>query len=180
MESFQLSPDGTIPRKMIPLYGKELTYKERIKDKIYGIGFFAPVEGQSNVLSQWFQLKNFSIRSHLDQLTQGLIFRLRGSKELNALAIEYSEISEVQITRFADTYTAIPFTPFWILIKLGVPPRKARFFTRYGYHFADIEATIKIQDHEPMTLRWNGRHDKAVYTFFGSKYLRDKVNLEIY
>ena len=46
-------------------------------------------------------------------------------------------------------------------------------------NFADIEATIKIPDHEPITLRWNGRHDKAVYTFFGSKYLREKVNLEI-
>ena len=131
-------------------------------------------------MSQWFQLKNFSVRPHLDQLTQGLIFRLKGTKELNALAIEYSEINEIQVTRFADTYTAIPLTPFWILIKFGVSPRKARFFTRYGYHFGDVITTIKIQDHESIALRWNGRHDKAVYTFFGSRYLKDKVKLEIH
>lgn len=160
---------------MAEKYGRELTFNERLKNKIFGIGFFRPIEGQPNVLSRWFELKNFSVRPHLDQLTKGLIFRLTGTKEMDALGIEYSEIRNIQINKLPDIVNAVPLTPFWILIKLGFEPRAVRWFTRYGFYFGDCEVTIELKNQNPIGLTWQGRHERAIRKFFDSKFLKQKL-----
>ncbi|MEM6526478.1 MAG: hypothetical protein AAF693_21985 [Bacteroidota bacterium] len=177
MESFVISYDGKVPRQMAEKYGRELTLKERFKHKIFGIGFFKPIERQSNILSEWFRIKNFSVRPHLDQLTKGLIFRLKGTNEMDALAIQYTEINKISINRIPDEITPIPLSPFWMLIKLGFEPRKVRwlaFSWRYEFKFGAIEVIIEIDENEPIRLIWNARHEPAVKTFFSSKYLSEK------
>lgn len=156
-------------------YGRELTLNERVKNKIFGIGFFRPIEGQPNVLSQWFELNNFTVRPHLDQLTQGLIFRLTGTKEMNALGITYSEITKIRINKLPDIVNAVPLTPFWLLIKLGFEPRSVRWFTRYGFYFGDCEVTIELENHYPIGIIWKGSHEKAIRKFFSSKFLKQKL-----
>jgi hypothetical protein len=177
LESFVIQSDGEVPRQMAERYGRELTLSERFKLKIFGLGFFKPMEGHPNILSKWFELKNFSVRPHLDQLTKGIIFRLRGTKEIDALAIEYSEIEEINIIRHPDTVMAIPLTPYWILIKLGFKPRYVRFLSRFGYHFGNVEVTLILTNNDTICLEWNGRHDKAVYKFCTSKYLKSKAKM---
>jgi len=151
---------------MADKYGRELTINERLINKIFGIGFFRPIEGQPNVLSQWFEMKNFTVRPHLDQLTKGLIFRLTGTKEMDALGITYSEITKIRINKLSDTVNAVPLTPFWLLIKIGFEPRSVRWFTRYGFYFGDCEVTIKLKNQNPICLTWKGRHEKAIRKFF--------------
>ncbi len=160
-------------------YGRELTIGERFKNNLFGIGFFKPINDPDNILSKWFELNNNNVRPHLDQLTKGLIFRLRGTKEMNALAIEYSEILKIRFTREPDQVTPIPFSPFWILLKLGFEPRKVRWFAfsyRWEFKFGNIQVTIELDKQKPLSLVWNARYEPSVKKFFNSKYLKDKLD----
>jgi len=131
-----------------------------------------------DILSQWFQLKNDTIRPHLDQLTKGLIFRLTGTREINALAISYEEITRIVVRKEPDQVNPIPLSPFWFLIRLGVNPRKVRWLAmgRYGeFLFGDVEVTLEVQGQAPIRVSWSGRQERAVRKFFGSELLRSKV-----
>lgn len=163
---------------MVKLYGRELTFSERRKHKVYGIGFFKPVPDQPDILSRWFHLKNFTVRPHLDQLTDGMIFRLTGTKEMDALAIAYSEIKRIELKRLPDEINPIPLTPFWILMKLGFQAGDVRWFAfiwLYEFRFGELEVTIEVKEHHSIRLIWNARHERAVNKFFGSKFLKEKV-----
>ncbi|WOK07725.1 hypothetical protein RT717_03690 [Imperialibacter roseus] len=179
MEGFALSPDGKVPRKMAAQYGREFTLAERVKYKIFGIGFFKPIEGQPNVLSRWFEIRSFTIRPHLDQLTGGLIFRLTGSKTMDALAIRYDEIIQIQVTREPDKVSPITFSPFWFLLQLGFKPQQVRWFTigrRLEFQFGSIQVTIVLNGNDPIQLVWDARHEPSVRQFIGSGFLADKLD----
>lgn len=175
MENFVILSDGKVPRQMAEKYGRELNLNERLKNKVFGVGFFKPIEGQSNALSQWFEQNSSTTRPHLDQLTHGLIFRLAGTKEMDALGITYSEITKIRIKKLPDIVNAIPLTLFWLLIKVGFEPRTVRWFTRYGFYFGDCEVTIELENQNPIGLTWKGRHEKAIRKFFSSKFLKEKL-----
>lgn len=160
---------------MAEKYGKELSLKERTQNNIFGIGFFKPEEGQPNVLSEWFKLKNHTIRPHLDQLTKGLIVRLIGTKEVNALGIGYNEIAEIRISKLPDTVNAVPLSPFWVLIQLGFKPRNVRWFSRHGFTHGDCEVFIQLKASPAIKLIWQGNHETEVRSFFKSKFLYPKV-----
>ena len=178
MEAFILK-SGQLPRALTKQFGRELTFKERNEKKAYGIGFFKPTPSEISVLSRWFEANNNVIRPHLDQLTEGLIIRLIGAKEINALAISYSEILKVIISKKPDSVTPIIGSPFWVLLKLGVKPRTARWLTwgsRVEFDFGDVLVEIQVSDSN-LYLQWQGQHYEDVKQFFGSEFLKSYVDL---
>ena len=175
MESFEIFSDGKLPKKISERYGRELSLRERLKYRIFGIGFFKPVPGQENLLSKLFEHSNNTIRPHLDQLTNGLIFRLVGIKETTALVIPYSEIERIVLTRQPDTVKAIAFSPFWILLKLGFNYKHVYWLSAwYEFKWGAIEVTLKLVEHSPIQLVWDRRRERAVERFFASQFLKEK------
>lgn len=156
-----------LPRECISKYGRELTFKERINSKVYGIGFFKPIKSEENVLSQLFKVTNNTVRPHLDQLTCGLIFRLTRTNEINALAIHFDEIKKVQIIKLPDQVSPIPLSPFWFLLKIGFKAHSVQSLAKYNeFRFGDVTVEITLTQTSSIKLRWNGRFVNQLTKFF--------------
>ena len=178
MESFRLSADGRLHRRLIEKYGRELTLKERFDNKVFGISCLQPSRTSNDFLGLWFESKNFSVRPHLDQLTNGLVFRLTDSKDINALAISYVELRSIRVMRSPDLVRPIPFSPFWTLTRLGFEPRKVRWMAiSWGleFQFGDVNVVLEFRDKSSLDLVCSARHEPTVRKFFRSPFLRKKV-----
>lgn len=181
MESIQLSKDGSLPSKYSTKYGSELSPIERSKIGAYGIGFFFNNEGSNDVFDQWFSSNNNTIRPHLDQLKKGLLFRLRGTKKMDALAIQLDEINSIILTKEPDILDPIKYYPFWLLLKIGMHPQYAFWFGRglpQEYIPGDVSVTFNLNDQSKLYLKWKGEKWKQVRKFFSNSIIVRSVAIE--
>lgn len=180
MEAVELNDDGSFPRRYSKQYGVELKPVERSKVGAFGIGFFFPVEGSNDLFDQRFRKNNNTIRPHLDQLTKGLLFRLRGTKTLDALAIQLNEISSISLIKEPDKLNPIKYGPFWFLLKLGMHPQYAFWFGRglpQEYSAGDVTVIFNMNDKDRLCLKWNGEKWKQVQQFFKNSIIKSIVEL---
>jgi hypothetical protein len=146
MRVFELDIDGRLTREMIREFGDTLTVKERIKIRSYGLGHLRLKDG-NKLLSTLYDQENNSIKTHFDWTSKGAVIRMRTMKKIYAVGLKDEQIKNVELTKTKDYIYAIPLTPFWTLMKLGVRPSIAKWFAirpekfRFGPIFIDLNLT---------------------------------------
>ncbi len=126
MKVVELNIDGTLTRESIQIIGNEYNTNERLALKIYGLGHLRfnsiPECVASRVNSGRIQ------KLHFDWTSRGAVLRIRSLDKLLGLLIADDEVLKITIIKKPDHVYAFPFFPFWILLKLKVPFRIARWF----------------------------------------------------
>lgn len=131
MRVFELGFDGRLTKNVIDEIGDEYTINERFKRKIFGIGQLRYVSG-SSILDDFYDRHNQSIKAHFDWTKKGAIIRVRTLQKLYAIALNDDLFKQIRLIKAPDYIYAHPLTPFWILLKLGVPFRIAKWFIVVG------------------------------------------------
>lgn len=179
MKIIQLNIDGSLTRDAIRYVGEEFKVNERINSKTYGLGHLRIKVCPSSFAAQ---INTDQIQKvHFDWTKKGAVFRVRTSDKLCGLLLTDEEIVKLSLVKNPDDVYAFPLFPFWILLKLNVPFKIARWFIlgRGLDRFIPGACLIalEIQDNGPLILELEGHLWYDCLSTF--RYNRENEKLEI-
>jgi hypothetical protein len=178
MKIFELTFDGELPRNMINEFGESLTIKERIQNKSYGLGHLRLKEGNES-LTTFYEQENNTIKTHFDWTKKGAVIRMRTMQKVFAIGLKDDRIQNIGLTKTEDYIYAIPLTPFWILMKLGVKPSVAKWFALRSekFRFGPAYIDIRLTDNEKLLYEVPGDLWPDCLSTFGTKKIKDRVRV---
>ncbi|MCT4664989.1 MAG: hypothetical protein N4A45_07125 [Flavobacteriales bacterium] len=137
--------------------------------------------------SSFYYIKKFENKIHTDRALKinsrcsfelfenGLLLRSNYSNELLTIPIHYGEIKNIILTKGNELVNPFPFSPMWLLLKLGVSIKNARYFGIYWlkeYHIKETELIIETKNYY-IKMTKNG------YSFENQKPFFDKLQKKI-
>jgi len=178
MRVFELTFDGELTRDVIREVGSPLTVKDRIKAKSYGLGHLRLQEG-NKLLTSLYEQENNTIKTHFDWTANGAVIRMRTMQKMYAVGLKDEKIHSIVLTKTEDYIKAIPFSPFWTLMKLGVKPATAKWFAMRPerFHFGPIHIDISLADNEKLIYEVPGDLWSDCLSTFGTKRIKERVKL---
>ena len=144
MRIFELKSDGQLTRDVIDEVGNEYTISERLKNKFFGIGQLRYTSGNS-ILDDFYDRHNHTIKTHFDWTKTGAVIRIRTMANLYAIGLNNTGFKKIKLTKNPDYIYAVPFMPFWILLKLGTPFKIAKWFRIRPDRFDKGKCEIAIE-----------------------------------
>jgi hypothetical protein len=144
MKVFELESDGELTRAIIKEIGDEFNLRERLGSKTFGLGQLKYKSGNL-VLDEFYERHNNTIKTHFDWTTDGAAIRLRTMSKLYAIGLSDDEIKLVTLTKRPDYIYATPLFPFWILLKLRVPLKIAKWFRIRGDKWIEGPCILNIK-----------------------------------
>ncbi len=89
-------------------------------------------------------------KCNLEKRSKGLLLHTNYSNKQTLIPIPEESIQEIKIIRGKERINPIPLYPMWILLKLGVPILKARYFgmRMNQYSIEEMKLSIKSEDYE--------------------------------
>jgi hypothetical protein len=120
MRVFELTSDGQLTKHITDEVGEEYSIFERLKNNFFGIGQLRYTSGNS-ILDEFYDRHNHTIKTHFDWTKKGAVLRIRTMANIYAIGLNDKGFREIRLTKNPDNIYAVPFMPFWILLKLGTP-----------------------------------------------------------
>lgn len=178
MKVLELTFDGKLSREDIRKYGDVLTASERIKHKSYGLGHLRLKEG-NKILTALYDQENNTIKTHFDWTTNGAIIRMRTMKGIYAIGVSDEQIQHILLTKEDDDIYAIPFSPFWALMKLGVRPSMARWFAirPESFRYGPISIELILTDGEKLVYEATGDLWSDCLSTFGITRIVERIKV---
>lgn len=176
MKVFKLDSNGELTREMVREYGSELSLKERVAAKSYGIGHLRLKEGHEAVM-RFYNQENNTIKTHFDWTKKGAVIRMRTSRDIYAIGLTDEQITKIELIKKPDYIYAIPFTPFWVLLKLGVKVSTAKMFrtSPEKFNYGPIIIRFNLTDEGNLVYEQPGDLWRDCLSTFGVKRLAEKV-----
>ncbi|WP_298370945.1 hypothetical protein [uncultured Lutibacter sp.] len=89
-------------------------------------------------------------KSNFEKYSNGILLRLNFSNELSAIPLTKNEINRIELIRGEERINPFPFSPMWILLKLGVSILTARYFKIYisEYSIKNMRLIIDTEKYE--------------------------------
>lgn len=178
MRIFELEVEGRLTREMIREFGDTLTMNERIKLGSYGLGHLRLKDGSALLLTLYEQ-ENHTIKTHFDWTAKGAVIRMRTFKKIYAIGIKDEQIKNVGLTKTEDYIYAIPFTPFWFLMKWGVRPSIAKWFAirPEKFQFGPVFIDLNLHDYSQLKYEVPGDLWSDSLSTFGRDKIRDRISV---
>jgi len=96
-----------------------------------------------------------------------LLLRINDKQKLFAIAISYNSITNIELTGGEESINPIPLGPMWILLKLGMHIRFARYFMIRIWEYSVNPIVLKIQaEDEMLELDANGYNHHRESRYF--------------
>jgi hypothetical protein len=179
MKVFELDSDAELTKDMIREFGAPLTIRERIKLKSYGLGNLRLRPG-NELLTALYEHENNTIKTHFDWTTKGAVIRMRTMRKPYAIGFKDEQLESVVLTKIEDYIRAIPLSPFWIMLKLGVRPPIASLFKLRTERFVRGPALIDITLTDNNNLSFEVAGDLWVdcLSTFGVNKIKGRVRID--
>jgi hypothetical protein len=178
MRVFELKSDGQLTREIIGEVGDEYSVSERLKNKIFGVGQLRYTSGNL-ILDEFYDRHNQTIRTHFDWTKKGAVIRIRTMTNIYAIGLNDNGLKRIKLIKSPDHIYAMPFFPFWTLLKLGTPIRIAKWFRMRGDKFDKGKCEITIEhDDNAMTYELTGDLWTDCVTTFQIERIKDKLIIE--
>lgn len=147
--------DGKIDSKRIDkLIGEELKFNWKERKPLGGVGMFLSYfENNTNSLEK---LK-LNSKCNLEIRGKGLLLHSNFSGKRSLVPIVKADILEIKLIRGEEKINPIPFSPMWILLKLGFSVLQSRYLglTKQQYSIDSMEMSFKTDSYE-MVFNANG------------------------
>lgn len=178
MNQFELKLDAKLTRDLLSVVGAEYSFLERLKNKHFGIGHLRYISGNST-LDEFYDRHNHTIKTHFDWTKKGAVIRLRTISKIYAIGLGENGFNKIKLTKNPDYILAMPFLPFWTLLRLGVPIEIAKWFRFRGDKFIEGKCEIEI-DHNDVTMNFELSGDlwADCLTTFRIQRIREKIFIE--
>ena len=144
MRIFELKSDGQLTRDLVDEVGDEYSISERRKDKMFGVGQLRYNSGNS-ILDEFYDRHNQTIKTHFDWTKKGAVIRIRTMSNIYAIGLEDKGFKKILLTKNPDYIYAMPFFPFWILLKIGTPIKLAKWFRLRGDKIYRGKCEVRIE-----------------------------------
>jgi hypothetical protein len=178
MRVFELKSDGQLTKDLIDEVGGEYSISERLKNKMFGVGQLRYNSGNA-ILDEFYDRHNQTIKTHFDWTKKGAIIRIRTLTNMYAIGLADNEFKKIKLTKNPDYIYAMPFFPFWILLRLGTSIKIAKWFRLRGdkYSKGKCEVTIEHNDNV-MTFELTGDLWADCLATFKIERIKDKLIIE--
>jgi hypothetical protein len=179
MKLLELNIDGSLTRDAIRYVGEEFKINERINFKTFGLGHLRMKVCPSGIANQ---IETDRIQKiHFDWTKNGAAFRIRTSDKLYGLLLAIDDIIKLSLIKNPDYVYAFPFFPFWILLKLNVPFRIAKWFMlgrRWDRFIPGVcLIALEIQDNDPLILELEGYLWYDCISTFRNNRINEKLEI---
>jgi hypothetical protein len=175
MKVFELQFDGELTSGLRKEIGDEFTVKDRLGSKTFGLGQLKYKSGDS-MLDEFYGRHSNTIKTHFDWTTKGAVIRLRTLSKLYAIGLSDIEIELVTLTKRPDYIYAAPLFPFWILLKLKVPFRIAKWFRIKGDKWIEGPCILIIKlENTKMDYELSGDMWGDCLQTFGVERVKERV-----
>ncbi len=164
---------------------------ERLLDKMVGSPLslssngFKPIGGPSlflkSFISEIEQNKPLPVNSkcNFEQRKNGIIIHTNFSNNYNIILLPKKEIIEIKLFKGYEFIRPIPLSPFWILLKIGVPLRYARYLKMYypkEYLIEEMKITMKTSLYE-VNFTGSGYSYESKLSFLKNLNLGDRFQI---
>jgi hypothetical protein len=159
-----------------PLIGKPLVFDFKQPRPLGSTHFllkhFEQKEGKSNALK-------INARCNFQIFMEGLLLKTTNSTITQAIPINFEDILKFRVIRGEETINPFILSPMLILLNLGVPILKARYFRLKGWEYSINKMTLSI-----VSTRYSLLFEGDGYKFESqAKLFKDlpfKVEIEVY
>ena len=158
----ELSPK--LKRKIQGLIGNSFSIKDQITKGVVGSRKYRL--RRLKLLENDAEVIDLNSRCNFEKFERGLLLRINSKQKIYTVAINYNSITDIELTGGEECINPIPLSPMWLLIKLGMHIRYARYFMIKILEYSVDPIMLKIQaGDQQIVLDSNG------YNFHGeSKY----------
>lgn len=153
---------GHLKREVENILGQNISIKEQFTNGTIGSALYRPLK--VNLNSGVFSLIEQNSRGNFEKYKKGLLLRINKNQDLYFIAISYNEIDRIELKKGKEVISPLLFSPFRLLLNLGVPVRYARYFRIHLSEYSIERMTLKIvSNSESVVLDSNG------YNYYGEK-----------
>lgn len=120
-------------------------------------------------------------RCNFQLYEKGILLRSNFSNRLAALPIRFNEIAEIKLVRGKEFINPFPFSPMWILLKLGVSILHARHFNIFlltEYRIEEMTLLKETIDFK-LKLTGNGYAFERQKAFFENLNSHEKIIIDL-
>lgn len=159
-------------RKILKILGEQSKRKERFKiigSNTYYLKTFISISNVHDCIKP-------NSRCIIEKFDNGCLIWANYSNSVSAIPVVETELVKIVLIKGDERVRPIPFTPMWILLKLGVPIRIARYFRVwiYEYYIKQMKLSIQTTNYN-MTFVSNGYSFEQQQKFFESWHYGDKI-----
>ena len=113
-------------------------------------------------------------KCNFDKYSNGILLRLNFSNKLSAIPIPRNEINKIELIRGEEKINPFPFSPMWILLKLGVSKLIARYFKVYvsEYSIENLRLMIDTENYKMEFIANGFLYEKQLEYFENLNYVK--------
>ncbi len=167
---------GRLKENVNSLLGNSLTLKHQLINGFSGSTLFGLIE--TDLDSSKIEVTDYNTRCNLEKKTQGILIRINYRQTILNCAIGYNSIKKITINNNEEVNSPFFFSPMWILLRMGVHIRYARYFRIYldDYYVNRMELTI-LTDNGSIKLDSSGYNYYSIVQFFNQSKLISKIEI---
>ncbi|WP_457610848.1 hypothetical protein [Lutibacter sp.] len=111
-------------------------------------------------------------KCNFEKYSNGILLRLNFSNKLSAIPIPKNEINKIELIRGEERINPFPFSPMWILLKLGVSKLIARYFKIYvsEYSIENMKLMIDTENYKMEFIANGFLYEKQLEYFENLNY----------
>jgi len=151
-----------LSRKIDDLIGKSIPIRDQVRKGTVGSRLYRLLK--FSFLDKETELVDLNSRCTFEKFERGLLLRINDHQKLFSIAIPYDSIDHIELIKGEEVINPFPLSPMWILLKLGVPARFARYFMIRLFEYSIDPMILKIRSGEDML-----ELDSHGYNYYGEK-----------
>ncbi|WP_421750278.1 hypothetical protein [Croceimicrobium sp.] len=120
-----------------------------------------------NSTSRFLEGLTIGSKCNFELRPKGLLLHVSLQNQYQQIPIPFSEIKKLEIEKGAESIKPIPMFPMWILLKLGLSIRYARYFRLKAWEYTISELKLRlITELYDMSFQSNGYNYIALAQYF--------------